>query len=182
MTKRRVAKRSEVCFNSPFFLMTTGLKQSSNVAIASLSIDADRGTILVQDALIDAGGSKNLASRHLLKDIRLAESYGNEPIRMVTVNGLSPDYNHQGELHTTDENGVPLVILCYVQEQPIMGHDTFILLSNNTIVDCDIDINYRSRQNIQRDGNGSFKAASTIAISPYGYQYNQPKQFKWQSR
>ncbi len=60
---------------------------------------------------------------------------------MVTVNGLSPDYTHQGELHTTDENGVPLVILCYVQEQPIMGHDTFILLSNNTSVDCDIDIN-----------------------------------------
>ena len=145
MTKRRVVKRSEVCFSSPFFLMTTGLKQCSNVAIASLSIDTDRGTILVQDALIDTGGSKNLASRHLLKDIRLAESYGNEPIRMVTVNGLSPDYNHQGELHTTDENGIPLVILCYVQEQPIMGHDTFILLSNNTIVDCDIDINYHAR-------------------------------------
>ncbi len=67
--------------------MTTGLKQSSNVAIASLSIDTDRDTILVQDALIDTGGFKNLASRHLLKDIRLAESYyGNEPIRMVTVN------------------------------------------------------------------------------------------------
>jgi hypothetical protein len=145
MTKRHVAKRSEVCFSSPFFLMTTGLKQSSNVAIASLSTDTDRGTILVQDALIDTGGSKNLASRHLLKDIRLAESYGNEPIRMVIVNGLSPDYNHQGELHTTDENGIPLVILCYVQEQPIMGHDTFILLSNNTIVDCDIDINYHAR-------------------------------------
>jgi hypothetical protein len=64
---------------------------------------------------------------------------------MVTVNGLPPDYNHQGELHTTDENGVPLVILCYVQEQPIMGHDTFILLSNNTIVDCDIDINYHAK-------------------------------------
>jgi hypothetical protein len=145
MTKRRVAKRSEVYFSSPFFLMTTGLKQSSNVAIASLSIDADRGTIVVQDALIDTGGSKNLASRHLLKDIRLAESYGNEPIRMMKVNGLSPDYNHQGELHTTDENGIPLVILYYVQEQPIMGHDTFILLSNNTIVEGDIDINYHAR-------------------------------------
>jgi hypothetical protein len=114
--------------------MTTGLKQSSNVAIASLLIDTDRGTVPVQDALVDTGGSKNLASQHLLTDIRLTESYGNEPIRMVTVNGLSPDYTHQGELHTTDENGIPLVILCYVQEQPIMGHDTFILLSNNTIV------------------------------------------------
>jgi hypothetical protein len=75
----------------------------------------------------------------------LAKSYGNEPIRMVTVNGLSPDYNHQGELHTTDENGIPLVILCYVQDQPIMGHDTFILLSNNTIVDSNIDINHHAK-------------------------------------
>jgi hypothetical protein len=64
---------------------------------------------------------------------------------MVTVNRLSPDYNHQGELHTTDENGIPLVILCYVQEQPIMGHDTFILLSNNTIVDSNIDINHHAK-------------------------------------
>jgi hypothetical protein len=105
----------------------------------------DRGMVPVQDALIDTGGSNNLASRHLLTDIRLAESYGNEPIRMVTVNGLYPDYTHQGELHTTDENGIPLIILCYVQDQPIMGHDTFILLSNSTIVDCNIDINYHAR-------------------------------------
>jgi hypothetical protein len=26
-----------------------------------------------------------------------------------------------------------------------MGHDTFILLSNNAIVDCNIDINYHAR-------------------------------------
>ena len=56
-------------------------------------------------------------------------------------NGLSPDYNHQGELHTTDENGTPLVFLSYVQEKPIMGYDTFILLCNNTIVDSNIDMN-----------------------------------------
>ncbi len=115
------------------------------MAIASLPVDTDRGTIHVHDALIDTGGSRNLASRHLLKDIRLAKSYGDEPIRMVTVNGLSLDYNHQGELHTTDKNGIPLVILCYVQEQPIMGHDTFILLSNNTIVDSSIDINHHAK-------------------------------------
>ncbi len=64
---------------------------------------------------------------------------------MVTVNGLSPNYNHQGELHTTDKNGTPLVFLCYVQEKPIMGHDTFILLCNNIIVDSNIDMNYHAR-------------------------------------
>ena len=125
--------------------MTAGETKPSSVAIASLTIDTDRGPIQVKDTLIDTGGSKNLASRHLLTNIQLAKSYGNEPIRMVTVNGISPDYSHQGELHTTDENGNPLVILCYVQEKPIMGHDTFVLLCNNTIVECDIDINYHAK-------------------------------------
>jgi hypothetical protein len=159
--------------------MTTGLKQSSNVAIASLLIDTDRGTIQVQAALVDTGGSKSLASRHLLTDIRLAESYGNEPIRMVTVNGLSPDYTqHQGELHTTDENGIPLVILCYVHEQPIMGHDTFILLSNNTIVDCNIDINYHARTSkemgavpLKRLVQAPYHHTNTKALMSAQYQY-----------
>jgi hypothetical protein len=64
---------------------------------------------------------------------------------MVTVNGISPDYSHQGELYTTNENGNPLVILCYVQEKPILGHDTFVLLCNNTIIECDIDVNYHAK-------------------------------------
>ncbi len=63
-------------------------------AIASLTIDTDRGPVQVRDTLIDTGGSKSLASRHLLTNIKLAKSYGNEPIRMVTVNGISPDYSH----------------------------------------------------------------------------------------
>ena len=143
--KRAKLPNTELCFSSAFFIMTTGAQRPSNVAIAALTVAADQGVIQVNDALVDTGGSKNLASRHLLKNIKLAKSYGNEPIRMVTVNGLSPDYNHQGELHTTDENGTPLVFLCYVQEKPIMGHDTFILLCNNTIVDSNIDMNYHAR-------------------------------------
>ncbi len=60
--------------------MTTGEPKPSNVAIADLAIDSDHGTIQVNDALVDTGGSKNLASRHLLKNTKLAKSYGNEPI------------------------------------------------------------------------------------------------------
>ena len=53
--------------------MTTGELKPSNVAIADLAIDSDHGTIIqVNDALVDTGGSKNLASRHLLKNIKLA--------------------------------------------------------------------------------------------------------------
>ena len=85
---------AEVCFSSVFFLMTTGEPKPSNVAIADLTIDSDHGAIQVNDALVDTGGSKNLASRHLLKNIKLAKSYGNEPIRMVTnqrfITGLQP--------------------------------------------------------------------------------------------
>ena len=47
--------------------MTTGAPKPSNVAIAALTVDADHGAIQVNDALVDTGGSKNLASRHLLK-------------------------------------------------------------------------------------------------------------------
>ncbi len=151
--------------------MTTGEPKPSNVAIADLAIYSDHGTIQVNDALVDTGGSKNLASRHLLKNIKLAKSYGNEPIRMTTVNGLSPDYNHQGELHTTDENVTPLVILCYVQEKPIMGHDTFILLCNNTIVDCNIDMNYHSRTSKARGA----VPLKRIVNAPYHYTCSSQK-------
>ncbi len=66
---------AEVCFSSVFFLMTTGELKSSNVAIAALAIDSDHGVIQVKDALVDTGGSKNLASRHLLKNIKLVKFY-----------------------------------------------------------------------------------------------------------
>ncbi len=71
---------TEVCFSSVFFLMTSGELKPSNVAIAALVIDADHGAMQVNAALVDTGGPKNLASRHLLKNIKLAKSYGNEPI------------------------------------------------------------------------------------------------------
>ena len=51
-----------MCFSSVFFLMTSGEPKPSNVAIVALTIDADHGAIQVPDALIDTGGSKNLAS------------------------------------------------------------------------------------------------------------------------
>jgi hypothetical protein len=67
--------------------MTIGEPMPLNVAIAAITVDADHGVIQVNDALVDTDGSKKLASRHLLKNIKLGKSYGNEPIGMVTVNG-----------------------------------------------------------------------------------------------
>ena len=54
--------------------MTTSEPKPSNVAIAALTVDADQGAIQVNDALVDTGGSKNLASRLLLKNIKLEKN------------------------------------------------------------------------------------------------------------
>ena len=49
-----------------------------------------------------------------------------------------------GELNFNDEDGTPIIILCYVQVQSIKGHDNFVLISNNTLDDIQTDINYHS--------------------------------------
>jgi hypothetical protein len=63
---------------------------------------------------------------------------------MVPVNGNSPAYDRIGELNFNDEDGTPIIILCYVQTQSIKGHDNFVLISNNTLDDIQTDINYHS--------------------------------------
>jgi hypothetical protein len=63
---------------------------------------------------------------------------------MVTVNGNSPAYDRIGELNFTDEDGTPIIILCYVQVQSIKGYDDFVLISNDTLDDIQTDINYHS--------------------------------------
>jgi hypothetical protein len=75
----------------------------------------------------------------------MAEEYGHKPICMVTIQDDSPAYSHQGELHISDENGTPIILLCYVQERPIPGHEHFVLISNNTLVDINADINFHAR-------------------------------------
>ena len=90
----------------------------------------DQKTLQIK-ANADTGGSKSLASKHLLQNVKMAEEYGNRPICMITIQGDSPAYTHQGELHFSDENGTPIVLLCYVQDKPIPGHEHFVLISNN---------------------------------------------------
>jgi hypothetical protein len=83
---------------------------------------------------LDNCGSQNLASEHLLHNIKKTEEYGHNQIYMVTVNGISPSYNRMGELHFIDEDKNPIITLCYVQTQPIKGIDNFVLISNDTLV------------------------------------------------
>ena len=93
---------------------------------------------------LDTCGSRNLASEHLLHNIKKAEEYGHNQIYMVTVNGNSPSYNRMGELHFVDEDKNPIITLCYVQAQPIKGMDNFVLISNSTLVAIQTDLNYHS--------------------------------------
>ena len=56
-----------------------------------------------------------------------------------------------GELHFTDATDNPIVILCFVQEQAIKGHDNFALISSDTLVDMKADINYHAEASKQGD-------------------------------
>ena len=137
----------ERCFSSVYCLLTSQASETvGNVARAMIKVQApDQQTTLVK-ADADTGGSKNLASSHLLQNVRKAEDYGGKSIYMVTIQGDSPAYTHQGELHFSDEKGNPIIILlCYVQEKPIPGHEDFVLISNNTLVDMNADINFHAR-------------------------------------
>ncbi len=84
---------------------------------------------------LDSSGSQNLASREILQNIRKAEYYGRTPIYMVTVSGDTPAHRNMGELHLTDAEENPKVILCFVQERAIKGHDNFVLICSGTLVD-----------------------------------------------
>ncbi len=39
----------------------------------------------------------------------------------------------------SDEDGTPIIILCYAQTQSIKGHDNFMLISNNILDDIQTD-------------------------------------------
>jgi hypothetical protein len=69
---------------------------------------ADGQTVSI-NVHLDTGGSQNLASEHLLHNIKEAKDYGLvDQIYMVTVNGNSPAYDRVGELNFTDEDNTPI--------------------------------------------------------------------------
>jgi hypothetical protein len=74
-------------------------------------------------------------------------------MKMITVNGDPPPYNNMGELHFNDNKGNPVVLLCYVQEQPIHGYDYdhFALISSDSLVDIATDINYHAKMSKEEE-------------------------------
>ena len=121
-----------------------------NICQAKINILLPNGSNIIVSANEDPEGSKNLASKHLLHNIKSCIDYSLPPISMTTIHGPSPVYSEVGELHFVDESEVPIVILCYVQEKPIPGHSDFVLISNNTLVDLEADINYQAKASKER--------------------------------
>ena len=134
-----------LCFSSVYYNLTDANQQGTqSTAQSSTTVLAPNGQSVITNVHLDTGGSQNLASEHLLHNIKKAEEYGHDQIYMVTVNGNSPSYNRMGELHFIDEDKNPIIALCYVQTQPIRGIDNFVLISNNTLVAIQTDLNYHS--------------------------------------
>ena len=85
---------------------------------------------------------------------------------MVTVSGDTPAYRNMGELHFTDAEGNPIVLLCFVQEQAIKGHDDFALICSDTLVDMKADINYHAETSKQ----GNILPLKRLISQPYHYE------------
>jgi hypothetical protein len=142
MNKRAKAQR---CFSLAFYVTTNGNKKKCSTAQAQLAINTNDGSQVTVKAQLDTGGSQNLASRELLQNINTTEHYQRLPMKMITVNGDTPPYNNMGELHFNDSKDNPVVLLCYVQEQPIHGYNHFALISSDSLVDISADINYHAK-------------------------------------
>ncbi len=85
---------------------------------------------------------------------------------MVTVSGNTPAYCNMGELHFTDAKDNPIVILCFVQERAIKGHENFALIFSDTLVDMKADINYHAAATKQ----GNILPLKRLTSQPYHYK------------
>ena len=146
--------------------MSDNKTRIGSTAKAQLSIQKANGETVDVHVQLDSGGSQNLASREILQNVRKAHDYGRTPIYMVTVSGDTPGYYNMGELHFTDAEDNPIVILCFVQEQAIKGHDNFALISSDTLVDMEADINYHAETSKQ----GKILPLKRLISQPYHYE------------
>lgn len=99
-----------------------------------------------------------------MHNIKQAEAYGHDQIYMVIVYGNIPAQDRMGELNFKDEDSTCIIILCYVPNQSIKGHDNFVLISNDTSDDIRTDINYPSSM-LRHAGIVLLRKAEQTAIS-----------------
>jgi hypothetical protein len=83
--------KAVLCFSSVYYNLTdTNQQGTQSTAQSSTTVLAPNGQSVITNVHLDTGGSQNLASEHLLHNVKKAEDYGHNQIYMVTVNGNSP--------------------------------------------------------------------------------------------
>ena len=65
----------------------------------------------------DPCNSASMAKRQLLHNIKDCKHYNQQPIRMTTVQGVTPWYKEMGILKFEDGANVPISVLCYVSKR-----------------------------------------------------------------
>jgi hypothetical protein len=150
--------------NLYYLLLADAPTMKSKVAVAMIKVQTKEGPKTLE-AMVDTGGAVSIASQHLLSNIQPAKERGNPQCRMVTVNGLTDPYTHQGELHFSNEAGHPKVIFCYAQKGPVLGHKDFVLMSNSAIVSMRCDIQYHA------ESSGAIGAVTLRRFSTEPYHY-----------
>ena len=105
--------KAVLCFSSVFYNVTNTVYESRTYSTtqSSTTVLATNGQSIDVNIHLDTCGSRNLASEHLLQNIKKVEDYGHDQIYMVTANGNSSAYNRMGELHSVDWNNDPIVTL-----------------------------------------------------------------------
>ena len=93
----------------------------------------------------DPGSSKDIAARHMLHSIDSCDHYGHQPIRFTTINGVTPWFKEMGILRIKDSKDKNVSVLCYAQDTEVQGHPNFVIISNNTLVDMETDMNYQMK-------------------------------------
>ena len=80
--------KAVLCFSSVFYDVTeANERRTYRTTQSSTTVLAANGQSIDVNIHLDTCGSQNLASDHLLHNIKKAEEYGHNQIYMVTVNG-----------------------------------------------------------------------------------------------
>jgi hypothetical protein len=82
-----------LCFSSVYYDVTDANQQGTeSTPQSSTTVLAPNEQSVTTNVHLDMGGSQNLASEHLLHNVKKVEDYCHNQIYMVTVNGNSPAY------------------------------------------------------------------------------------------
>ena len=82
--------KAVLCFSSVYYNLTdTNQQGTQNTAQSSTTVLAPNGQSVNTNVHLDTGGSQNLASEHLLHNIKKAADYGYNQITWLQLTGIA---------------------------------------------------------------------------------------------